>query len=204
MLFRSKAWPTEPDWAATIAGRLNAGLLDKTNGSVHDDWVGGVIPPIKTSKHSQALDLVRQNERLIDHKTRTLAQEAKASGEAWVRPVLQATRDDPGLLRDIAVYRAMWDIDDPDTPLGGKPPATCARQTQHWANLNGRLNHTTGTTDPHGDTRDHPYRRHTTDARVEQHDPATSNTRQADRQRSTPWQTKPQPSSTPSPNGLSL
>lgn len=199
-----KARPTEPDWAATIAGRLNAGLLDKTNGSVHDDWVGGVIPPIKTSKHSQALDLVRQNERLIERKTRTLAQEAKTSGEAWVRPVLQATSHDPSLLRDIAVYRAMWDIDDPDTPLGGKPPATCARQTQHWANLNGRLNHTTCTAKPHGDTRDHPYRRHTTDARVEQHDPATSNTRHADRQRSTPWQTKPQPSSTPSPDGLSL
>ena len=90
-----KARPTEPDWAATIAGRFNAGLLDKTNGSVHDDWVGGVIPPIKTSKHSQALDLVRQNERLIDHKTRTLAQEARTSGEAWVRPVLQATRQAP-------------------------------------------------------------------------------------------------------------
>ena len=90
-----KARPTEPDWAATIAGRFNAGLLDKTNGSVHDDWVGGVIPPIKTRKHSQALDLVRQNERLIDHKTRTLAQEARTSGEAWVRPVLQATRQAP-------------------------------------------------------------------------------------------------------------
>ena len=45
---KKKTRPVEPDWAATIAGRLNANLLDRVNGSVHDDWVGGILPPIRS------------------------------------------------------------------------------------------------------------------------------------------------------------
>ncbi len=45
----------EPDWAATIAGRLNAGLLDRVNGSVHDNWIGGILPPIRSRKHDAVL-----------------------------------------------------------------------------------------------------------------------------------------------------
>ena len=63
---KKKNRPVEPDWAATIAGRLNANLLDRVNGSVHNDWVGGILPPIRSRKHDAALDLVRQNERLIE------------------------------------------------------------------------------------------------------------------------------------------
>ncbi len=140
-----KAKPLEPDWAATIAGRLNAGLLDRANGSVHDDWIGGVVPPIRASKRSAALDMVRQNERLIERKTLTLEQEARQCGQAWVERASDASRNDPHLLRDIAVYRAMWTVDDPDLPLGDRPPTAGGRQEQHWANLNGRINHTATT-----------------------------------------------------------
>lgn len=139
---KGKERPLEPDWAATIAGRLNAGLLDRTNGIVHDDWVGGVVPPIRASRHSTALDVVRQNERLIERKTDMLEQEARRRAQPWVDRVADALRDDPHLLRDIAVYRAMWTVDDPDLPLGGRPPAGGGRQEQHWTNLNGRINHT--------------------------------------------------------------
>lgn len=143
-----KAMPLEPDWAATIAGRLNAGLLDRANGSVHDDWVGGVVPPIRASKHSAALDMVRQNERLIERKAGLLEQEARQCGQAWVERVADASRSDPHLLRDVAVYRAMWTVDDPDLPLGERPPAGGGRREQHWANLNGRINHTDTTVRP--------------------------------------------------------
>lgn len=143
-----KARPLEPDWAATIAGRLNAGLLDRANGSVHDDWIGGVVPPIRASKHSAALDMVRQNERLIERTALMLEQEARQCGQAWVERVSDASRGDPHLLRDIAVYRAMWTVDDPDLPLGERPPADSGRREQHWANLNGRINHTATTVRP--------------------------------------------------------
>lgn len=109
----------EPDWAATIAGRLNAGLLDRVNGSVHDNWIGGILPPIRSRKHDAVLDVVRQNERIIETKIGSLEQEARHSGQAWVGRVLAAAGDsDKHLLRDVAVYRAMWGVEDADSPLG--------------------------------------------------------------------------------------
>ena len=140
---KKKNRPVEPDWAATIAGRLNAGLLDRANGSVHDNWIGGILPPIRSRKHDAVLDVVRQNERIIETKIGSLEQEARHSGQAWVGRVLAAAGDsDKHLLRDVAVYRAMWGVEDADSPLGERPPAESGRQEQHWANLNGRINHT--------------------------------------------------------------
>ena len=83
---KKKNRPVEPDWAATIAGRLNANLLDRVNGSVHDDWVGGILPPIRSRKHDAALDLVRQNERLIETRIDSLEQEARRTKQASGRP----------------------------------------------------------------------------------------------------------------------
>lgn len=116
---KKKNRPVEPDWAATIAGRLNANLLDRVNGSVHDDWVGGILPPIRSHKHDAALDLVRQNERLIETRIDSLEQEARRTKQAWVGQVLAAAGDsDKRLLRDVVVYRAMWSVEDADNPLG--------------------------------------------------------------------------------------
>lgn len=153
-----KTRPNEPDWAASIAGRLNAGLLDRMNGSVHDDWVGGVLPPIRSSRHTERLDLVRQNERLIEDRTRQLETEARRSGQPWVRTVAAAGRGDGSLLRDVAVYRAMWGIDDPDSPLGEKPDMENRKQEQHWTNLNGRINHTSMVVNPGRNTPDQSLR----------------------------------------------
>lgn len=145
----------EPDWAATLAGRLNANLLDRVNGSVHDDWVGGILPPIRSRKHDAALDLVRQNERLIETRIDSLEQEARRTKQAWVGQVLAAAGDsDKRLLRDVVVYRAMWSVEDADNPLGERPPAESGRQEQHWANLNGRINHTSGVVKPPKPTRE--------------------------------------------------
>lgn len=153
-----KTRPNEPDWAASIAGRLNAGLLDRMNGSVHDDWIGGVLPPIRSSRHTERLDLVRQNERLIEDRTRQLETEARRSGQPWVRTVAKAGRGDGSLLRDVAVYRAMWGIDDPDSPLGEKPDMENRKQEQHWTNLNGRINHTSMVVNPGRNTPDQSLR----------------------------------------------
>ena len=152
---KKKNRPVEPDWAATIAGRLNANLLDRVNGSVHDDWVGGILPPIRSRKHDAALDLVRQNERLIETRIDSLEQEARRTKQAWVGQVLAAAGDsDKRLLRDVVVYRAMWSVEDADNPLGERPPAESGRQEQHWANLNGRINHTSGVVKPPKPTRE--------------------------------------------------
>ena len=160
---KKKNRPVEPDWAATIAGRLNANLLDRVNGSVHDDWVGGILPPIRSRKHDAALDLVRQNERLIETRIDSLEQEARRTKQAWVGQVLAAAGDsDKRLLRDVVVYRAMWSVEDADNPLGERPPAESGRQEQHWANLNGRINHTSGVVKPPKPTREedpHPRSR---------------------------------------------
>lgn len=140
--------PTEPDWAANVAGRLNAELLDRVNGSVHEDWVGGVLPPIRASKHGAKLDLVRQNEQLIERRTRQLETDARNAAQPWTRAIANRTDKDASLLRDVAVYRAMWGVDDPDTPLGEKPGTGNRKQEQHWANLNGRINRTAGVLNP--------------------------------------------------------
>ena len=141
-----KSKPVEPDWAATIAGRLNAGLLDRINGTVRKEWVGGVIPPIRSSRDTATLDLVRQNERLIEGRIEELVKEARMEAAPWTRAVAAEERTDPDLFRDIVVYRAMWGVEDADDPLGEHPED--GRREQHWANLNGRINHTSGVVRP--------------------------------------------------------
>lgn len=116
---RRQSRPVEPDWAATIAGRLNAGLLDRVNGAVHEEWCAGVIPRIRASRHGSELDIVRQNERLIELKVGELVRDAQASNQPWTGRILEASADDPTLFRDVVVYRAMWQVDEEDDPLGG-------------------------------------------------------------------------------------
>ena len=195
---KKKNRPVEPDWAATIAGRLNAGLLDRANGSVHDNWVGGILPPIRSHKHDAALDLVRQNERLIETKISSLEQDARSSSQAWVGQVLAAAGDtDKHLLRDVAVYRAMWGVEDADSPLGERPPAESGKQEQHWANLNGRINHTFTTVKTTKQQRMQAYQPIPAKPHVEQTALETGH------ERTTTWQTPFQDSSKPSQNGLS-
>ena len=145
---RRQSRPVEPDWAATIAGRLNAGLLDRVNGAVHEEWCAGVIPRIRASRHGSELDIVRQNERLIELKVGELVRDAQASNQPWTGRIFEASADDPTLFRDVVVYRAMWQVDEEDDPLGERPPASSGRQEQHWANLDGRINHTDGVVNP--------------------------------------------------------
>ena len=195
---KRKNRPVEPDWAATIAGRLNAGLLDRTNGVVHDDWVGGILPPIRSRKHDAALDMVRQNERLIETKAGMLEQEARQSNQPWVRRVLNSWNGDGHLLRDVAVYRAMWGVADPDSPLGERPPAESGRQEQHWANLNGRINHTSTTVKP--STR--PVRTRQNQPIQEERHVEQQTVQTIQQERTAIWQPSPAPSK-PSRNGLS-
>ena len=195
---KKKNRPVEPDWAATIAGRLNANLLDRVNGSVHDDWVGGILPPIRSRKHDAALDLVRQNERLIETRIDSLEQEARRTKQAWVGQVLAAAGDsDKRLLRDVVVYRAMWSVEDADNPLGERPPAESGRQEQHWANLNGRINHTFTTVKTTKTQRMQAYQPIQAQPHVEQ------TTLETGHERTTTWHTPFQDSSKPSQNGLS-
>lgn len=195
---KRKNRPVEPDWAATIAGRLNAGLLDRTNGVVHDDWVGGILPPIRSRKHDAALDMVRQNERLIETKAGMLEQEARQSNQPWMRRVLNSWNGDGHLLRDVAVYRAMWGVADPDSPLGERPPAESGRQEQHWANLNGRINHTSTTVKP--STR--PVRTRQNQPIQEERHVEQQTVQTIQQERTAIWQPSPAPSK-PSRNGLS-
>ena len=195
---KKKNRPVEPDWAATIAGRLNANLLDRVNGSVHDDWVGGILPPIRSHKHDAALDLVRQNERLIETRIDSLEQEARRTKQAWVGQVLAAAGDsDKRLLRDVVVYRAMWSVEDADNPLGERPPAESGRQEQHWANLNGRINHTFTTVKTTKTQRMQAYQPIQAQPHVEQTALETG------QERTTTWHAPFQDSSKPSQNGLS-
>ncbi|WP_242689089.1 hypothetical protein [Bifidobacterium longum] len=39
----------------------------------------------------------------------------------------------------MAIYRDMWHIDDPDQPIGQRPPGRSGRQEQHWCNLDARI-----------------------------------------------------------------
>ena len=195
---KKKNRPVEPDWAATIAGRLNANLLDRVNGSVHDDWVGGILPPIRSHKHDAALDLVRQNERLIETRIDSLEQEARRTKQAWVGQVLAAAGDsDKRLLRDVVVYRAMWSVEDVDNPLGERPPAESGRQEQHWVNLNGRINHTFTTVKATKTQRIQAYQPIQAQPHVEQTALETG------QERTTTWHAPFQDSSKPSQNGLS-
>lgn len=137
----SRAWMTDPkramaivsrdispkdehgnrqDPAAVMAGRLSSGLLDRLNGAVRDDRTAGIIPPIKASRNTAALDLVRQNELLITQRADALARQAATGEQPWSRTVMETARKhgDHNLLRDVAIYRDMWHIDDPDQPIG--------------------------------------------------------------------------------------
>lgn len=158
----SRAWMTDPkramaivsrdispkdehgnrqDPAAVMAGRLSSGLLDRLNGAVRDDWTAGIIPPIKASRNTAALDLVRQNELLITQRADALARQAATGEQPWSRTVMETARKhgDHNLLRDVAIYRDMWHIDDPDQPIGkGRRPVRPAgtalvqpRRTHH-------------------------------------------------------------------------
>lgn len=133
------ARPLEPDWAGRIAARLNAIILDRRNGSVRDDWIGGVVPPVRAHDRGVELDLVRQNESLIAQATDRLADQAMSDTRPWARQVHALADRDPLLPRDVAVYRAMWGQDDDESPLGPRPGASSGRQEQHWCNLAGRL-----------------------------------------------------------------
>lgn len=129
------------DYAAVIAGRLNNGMLDRVNGVIHDQWTAGVIPPIRSSTHPHALDLIRQSDRLIEREAERLTGQARASTQPWAIQARQVAdiRNDPTLLRDIAVYRAMWGVTDRTQPIGQRPPTSSGRQEQHWCNIDARL-----------------------------------------------------------------
>lgn len=190
---RSK--PGEPDWAAAIAGRLNAGLLDRLNGSVHPDWIGGVVPPVRTRKHPDELDIVRQNERLIEQQVDRLVSEQTRNPQPWMNAVT-GHDDDSDLLRDIIVYRNMWGVTDQDRALGERPAKSSGKQEQHWANLDGRLNHGSGVVTPtrrNRHTRPQPDVNNTTDGTTTP-------------ERTLPWQqtTPSSASSTPRHDGLSM
>lgn len=186
--------PREPDWAAAIAARLNAGLLDKLNGSVHPDWIGGVIPPIRTSKHPDELTVIRQNEQLIEEQVARLVDKQTHNPQPWMNTIT-GHETDPDLLRDIIVYRNMWGISDPDQALGERPVKSSGKQEQHWANLDGRLGHGTGVVTP---TRRNRPTRPQLDVN------STTNT--TTQERNITWQqTPPSPtSSTPQHSGLSI
>ena len=160
--------------------------------------LGGILPPIRSHKHDAALDLVRQNERLIETRIDSLEQEARRTKQAWVGQVLAAAGDsDKRLLRDVVVYRAMWSVEDADNPLGERPPAESGRQEQHWANLNGRINHTFTTVKATKTQRMQAYQPIQAQPHVEQTALETG------QERTTTWHAPFQDSSKPSQNGLS-
>lgn len=184
--------------AALLAARLNTGLLDRENGAVHDDWIGGVVPPIRASRHDGVLDVVRQNERLIEQAADRLEHDARDRSQAWTRRIAGRLDDDPRLMRDIAVYRAMWGVTDPDDPIGPRPAAVSGRAEQHWANLDARITGTgTGVVNP-------AHARHTTTGtQTDWPTPATDHVEQPNQERSTPeWNGSPDRSNRPQP-GLS-
>ena len=195
---KKKNRPVEPDWAATIAGRLNAGLLDRANGSVHDNWIGGILPPIRSRKHDAVLDVVRQNERIIETKIGSLEQEARHSGQAWVGRVLAAAGDSgKHLLRDVAVYpghvgRGGRRQSTGGETSGGKRQAGTALgqpQRTHQPHLHHGQGHENATHAAYQPIQDKPH--------VEQ------TTLETGHERMTTWQTPFQDSSKPSQNGLS-
>lgn len=127
------------DKAAIIAARLNARILDRQQGAVRDDWIAGILPPITRSKNRHALSIVHQADQLLEHSAQHLEQEARNSTQHWARHVIEREGHDSTLLRDIAIYRNLWGIDDTNNPIGARPPANTARQEQHWTNLHHRL-----------------------------------------------------------------
>jgi len=215
----SRAWMTDPkramaivsrdispkdehgnrqDPAAVMAGRLSSGLLDRLNGAVRDDWTAGIIPPIKASRNTAALDLVRQNELLITQRADALARQAATGEQPWSRTVMETARKhgDHNLLRDVAVYRDMWHIDDPDQPIGQRPPGRAGRQEQHWCNLDARITgQGSGVVNPGKTRKANRNRPENPTPRVETPNPA------AMEERNPQWKTRQEPSSNNSPDG---
>lgn len=215
----SRAWMTDPkramaivsrdispkdehgnrqDPAAVMAGRLSSGLLDRLNGAVRDDWTAGIIPPIKASRNTAALDLVRQNELLITQRADALARQAATGEQPWSRTVMETARKhgDHNLLRDVAVYRDMWHIDDPDQPIGQRPPGRSGRQEQHWCNLDARITgQGSGVVNPGKTRKANRNRPENPTPRVETPNPA------AMEERNPQWKTRQEPSSNNSPDG---
>ena len=124
------------DPAAVMAGRLSSGLLDRLNGAVRDDWTAGIIPPIKASRNTAA-PRPGAPERTPHHPTgrrprptgrhgRTaLVEDRHGNGAETRRPQPAARRGHlPGHV----------DIDDPDQPIGQRPPPV-RPQEQHWCTL---------------------------------------------------------------------
>jgi len=215
----SRAWMTDPkramaivsrdispkdehgnrqDPAAVMAGRLSSGLLDRLNGAVRDDWTAGIIPPIKASRNTAALDLVRQNELLITQRADALARQAATGEQPWSRTVMETARKhgDHNLLRDVAIYRDMWHIDDPDQPIGQRPPGRSGRQEQHWCNLDARITgQGSGVVNPGKTRKANRNRPENPTPRVETPNPA------AMEERNPQWKTRQEPSSNNSPDG---
>ena len=167
-------------------------------GAVRDDWTAGIIPPIKASRNTAALDLVRQNELLITQRADALARQAATGEQPWSRTVMETARKhgDHNLLRDVAIYRDMWHIDDPDQPIGQRPPGRSGRQEQHWCNLDARITgQGSGVVNPGKTRKANRNRPENPTPRVETPNPA------AMEERNPQWKTRQEPSSNNSPDG---
>ncbi len=141
--------------------------------------------------------MVRQNERIIETKIDSLEQEARHSGQAWVGRVLAAAGDsDKHLPTRRGRLPGHGGVEDADSPLG-EASGESGRQEQHWANLNGRINHTFTTVKATKTQRMQAYQPIQDKPRVEQ------TTLETGHERMTTWQTPFQDSSKPSQNGLS-
>lgn len=182
----------ETNPAAILAGKLDTVILDRRNGSVRDDWAAGIIPRIRARDKNASWQLAKQNETLLDQTADRLAHELDARNPDWAPRVRELTRNDTNLMRDIAVYRALWDVTDPDTPLGDRPAPNTGRQEQHWVNLASRLDgQGPGVVNPtHGKPAAHADTGHdATDTHVEQ-------SNQTSKERNQTWE--PQTPATPS------
>ena len=102
---------------------------------------------------------------------------------------------DHNLLRDVAIYRDMWHIDDHDQPIGQRPPGRSGRQEQHWCNLDARITGQGGGVVNPGKTRKaNRNRPENPTPRVETPNPA------AMEERNPQWKTRQEPSSNNSPD----
>lgn len=131
----------------TIRDRLDTMIVTPNLGN-HPDWQGGICAPIEPRADDMeqaraATELLRQNARMIDEKTRDIVDNAIEGKAPWAMKLPEKpSGKEPErlarwgtLTRDIAVYRRQWDID-ADNPLGpkpdqGEPPAKLVQ----WRNL---------------------------------------------------------------------
>lgn len=215
----SRAWMTDPkramaivsrdispkdehgnrqDPAAVMAGRLSSGLLDRLNGAVRDDWTAGIIPPIKASRNTAALDLVRQNELLITqradalgptgrHGEQPLVEDRHGNGAETRRPQPAARR---GHLPGHVAHRR------PRPAHRAKAAGRSGRQEQHWCNLDARITgQGSGVVNPGKTRKANRNRPENPTPRVETPNPA------AMEERNPQWKTRQEPSSNNSPDG---